>query len=194
MSFNVLVIPEDFTKDEHILKPLVERICSKANINATVTVCRDPNFRGRTSATNEQRLRDEVVARYPMVDLFILMVDRDGDLSRDIAMENLQSRFDAELTERRKHFFASLAWQEVEVFVLAGHTLNDGWRWTEIRSDPDVKNTYFMELVIREGTGQLPHQGRKKLMAIALREFRRILSLCPEDLGRLYNLILRIRP
>ena len=26
MSFNVLVIPEDFTKDEHILKPLVQAV------------------------------------------------------------------------------------------------------------------------------------------------------------------------
>lgn len=44
MSFNVLVIPEDFTKDEHILKPLVERILEECGRKPTVEVCRDPNF------------------------------------------------------------------------------------------------------------------------------------------------------
>ena len=44
MSYKVLVIPEDFTKDEHVLKPLVEKILADAGrTNAVVRVCRDPN-------------------------------------------------------------------------------------------------------------------------------------------------------
>ena len=46
MSFNVLVIPEDFTKDEHILKPLVDRIVRDCGRKPQVQVCRNPNFQG----------------------------------------------------------------------------------------------------------------------------------------------------
>ena len=38
MSYNVLVIPGDFTKDEHILKPLVEQLMGDAGKpNAVIT-------------------------------------------------------------------------------------------------------------------------------------------------------------
>ena len=73
MSYNVLVIPEDFTKDEHILKPLAERILhDSGKPNANVRVCRDPNFGGIGEALKIERLRKDIIARYPMVDLFIL--------------------------------------------------------------------------------------------------------------------------
>jgi len=38
MSFKVLVIPEDSTRDEHILKPLVERIFAECGRTAQIQV------------------------------------------------------------------------------------------------------------------------------------------------------------
>ena len=70
MSFNVLVIPEDFTKDEHILKPLVEHILEECGRKPTVEVCRDPNFQGVHAALKLDSLRRKVIPLYPMVHLF----------------------------------------------------------------------------------------------------------------------------
>ena len=87
MSYNVLVIPEDFTKDEHILLPLVRRVLADSGKpNAAVLVCRDPNFQGISGAFDHNRIREEVVLRYPMVNLFILIVDRDGRHGRSEIM------------------------------------------------------------------------------------------------------------
>lgn len=186
MSLKVLVIPEDFTKDEHILKPLVERTLTEVGKpNATVLVCRDPNLGGIGEALKLERLRKDVLARYPMVDLFILLVDRDGQAGREITAARIEAEVAAEVEERGGRFIAELARQEVEVFVLAGHDLPDEWSWQIVRQDPDVKNTFFRELVRLKGTARLPHDGRKKLMAEAIKNWSRIKSRCPEDIGRL---------
>lgn len=93
MSFNVLVIPEDFTKDEHILKPLVQRILEDCGKKPTVEVCRDPNFQGVHAALKIESLRREVIARYPMVHLFLLFVDRDGQPGRKQSTVQSRRRF-----------------------------------------------------------------------------------------------------
>ena len=186
MSYKELVIPEDFTKDEHVLKPLVERVLADAGrARAAVVVCRDPNFKGVGQALKIERLRKDVIGRYPMVDLFVLLVDRDGDGAREDAARNLETTLRAEVAGRGARFVAALAWQEVEVFVLAGHELPVSWNWQEIRADADVKNTFFRELVRARGTEKLPHDGRKKLMAEAIQNWTRIKSRCPEDIGSL---------
>src|SRR5215470_2739460 len=113
MSFKVLVIPEDFTKDEHILKPLVERILSDCGRTAQVQVCRDPNFQGVHAALDLGALRSRVVARYPMVDLFILFVDRDGNEGRKVRTDSIEITLSGELAERGRYFLAEVAWQEV---------------------------------------------------------------------------------
>jgi len=186
MSYKVLVIPEDFTKDEHVLKPVVERILADAGRpNAAVLVCRDPNFRGIGEALKKERLKKDVIARYPMVDLFILLVDRDGEAGRELTAAGLETELTRELNNRNARFVAELARQEVEVFVLAGHDLPGTWSWQEIRADADVKNTSFQELVRAKGVERLPHDGRKKLMAEAIKNWARIKSRCPEDIGSL---------
>jgi hypothetical protein len=186
MSYKVLVIPEDFTKDEHVLKPVIEKILADAGrANATVLVCRDPNFGGIGEALKKERLRKDVIARYPMVDLFVLLVDRDGVAGREITIANIETELTAELAQRGGRFLAELARQEVEVFVLAGHELPDGWTWQQVRADADVKNTAFQDLVKVMDTGKLPHDGRKKLMAEGIKNWTRIKSRCPEDIGSL---------
>jgi hypothetical protein len=180
-----LVIPEDFTKDEHILKPLAERILQDlGKPNANVLVCRDPNFGGVDQALKIKRLR-KVIGRYRMFDLFILLVDRDGDKGRETAVGQIETMLRGELAGSDRRFAASLAWQEVEVFILAGHDLPPGWNWPKIRADPDVKNTYFRQLAAAKNTFGLPHQGRKKLMGEAIQNWTRIKSRCQEDIGSL---------
>jgi hypothetical protein len=185
MSYNVLVIPEDFTKDEHILKPLAERILQDlGKSNANVLVCRDPNFGGVDQALKIKRLR-KVIGRYRMFDLFILLVDRDGDKGRESAVGQIETMLQGEMAGTPRRFAASVAWQEVEVFILAGHDLPAGSSWQVIRQDPDVKNTYFQRLVDAKETSALPQQGRKKLMSEAIQNWTRMKSRCPEDIGSL---------
>lgn len=186
MSFKVLVIPEDFTKDEHVLKPVVEKILAEVGKpKASVEVCRNPNFGGIGEALKLDRLRKDVIDRYPMVDLFVLLVDRDGDAGRENSVANLETQLTAELAHREGKFLAALAWQEVEVLVLAGHELPGDWTWSQIRADADVKNHAFQDLVTAKNTRQLPHEGRKKLMAEGIKNWNRMTSRCPEDIGRL---------
>ncbi len=74
---NVLIIPEDFCKDQYVLNPLFNRLLrSIGRPQARVRVCLDPLLGGVTEATNEERL-SEIFERYRgMVDIFILCVDR----------------------------------------------------------------------------------------------------------------------
>lgn len=185
MSFNVLVIPEDFTKDEHILKPLVERILEDCGKKPTVEVCRDPNFQGVHAALKLESLRREVIPRYPMVHLFLLFVDRDGKPGRKQRTDEIETTLSDELKPNAKRFLAEVAWQEVEVFILAGLDLPADWRWADIRADADVKDTFFKQLVALRSTSKYPHEGRKKLMAESISNWQRIKSRCPEDVGAL---------
>lgn len=185
MSFNVLVIPEDFTKDEHILKPLVERILEDCGKKPTVEVCRDPNFQGVNAALRIDSLRREVIPLYPMVHLFMLIVDRDGQPDRKQRTDEIETTLSAELKPKAKRFLAEVAWQEAEVFILAGLKLPADWRWADIRADADVKDTFFKRLVALRSTSKYPHDGRKKLMAESISNWQRIKSRCPEDVGAL---------
>ena len=185
MSFNVLVIAEDFTKDEFILKPLIERLLAEeGKPHANVQVCRNPNPGGVGTCLDAAWLLNDVVPLYPMVQLFLLFVDRDGVAERRTRIDGLERQVAASLGPGVR-FLGENAWQEVEVFVLAGHDLPDGWRWQDVRSDPDVKNTYFLRLAKQAGSLHLPHWGRKKLMLQAIRNWQRIKDRCPEDVGRL---------
>ncbi len=74
----VLVIPEDFVKDQYILQPLVEAMMeASGKPRARVRICHDPRLGGVAEALKWERVA-EILDRYPMIDLFLLCVDRDG--------------------------------------------------------------------------------------------------------------------
>nr|MCU0671308.1 hypothetical protein [Myxococcota bacterium] len=82
MAVNVLVIPEDFRRDQYVLKPLAEAMFARQGVKARVQVCRDPLLGGVGEAMKRERLA-EILERYRgMTRVFLLIVDRDCDKNR----------------------------------------------------------------------------------------------------------------
>ena len=123
----VLVIPEDPSLDQYILKPVVERIFSDFGKSPRVTVLSNPRLRGVAEALDSSILTD-IVATYHMHNLFLVIVDRDGDQSR-------AARANAREMEHQGRLFICLAIEEVEVWMLAIHHELLGASWTEVRAE-----------------------------------------------------------
>lgn len=177
---NVLIIPEDFRKDQYMLKPLVEKLMLAAGQNKPrVRVCQDPLLGGISEALKPERL-DEIIDRYAwQIDIFLLCVDRDGQSTRREILDRIEQHMSQKLRENRV-FLAENAWQELEVWVLAGHELPGTWQWREIREEIDPKERYFMPLATERGLQNSPGEGRKILAEEASGRYSRIRQLCPE--------------
>ncbi len=179
---NVLVIPEDFRKDQYVLLPLVEALLAAAGkARARVRVCIDPLLGSVDQALSWARIR-EIIDRYPMVDLFLVCVDRDGEEGRRESLDRLESEAEKILGAGRK-LFGENAWQELEVWLLAGHDLPAKWSWKKIRREPHPKETYFLPFAEAQGVLEEPAEGRKTLARQAAARYPRIRQLCPEDVA-----------
>jgi hypothetical protein len=123
----VLVIPEDPSLDQYILKPVVERIFSDLRRSPRITILSSPRLRGVHEALDSATLSG-IVNTYSMSDLFLVIVDRDGDGSRAAVASARES-------EHRGRLFVCLAVEEVEVWMLAIHheALPSPWREKSIR-------------------------------------------------------------
>jgi len=176
----VLIIPEDFRKDQHVLKPIVTAILQQlGRSRATVLVCRDPLLGGVGQALKWERI-EEIIERYRgMTDLFLLCIDRDGDQHRHVRLDAITTRATGLLPQRRG-FFAAQAWQEVEVWLLAGHDLPARWIWKQVRDDLDPKERYYLPFAAHRGLVDAPAEGRATLGAESARRYSRIRQLCPE--------------
>ena len=177
---NILIIPEDFRKDQYMLKPLVEALMDQVGQNrAKVRVCQDPLLGGISEALKWERLA-EIIDRYDwQIDLFLLCVDRDGKPGRRETLNNLE-RSAREKVRIDHAFLAENAWQELEVWILAGHDFLPGWQWREIREEIDPKERYFVHLVAAHGLQDTPGEGRKILAEEAASHYSRICQRCPE--------------
>lgn len=189
---NILVIPEDFRKDQYILKPIICALIENVGIKQFhLNVCQNPLLGGISQAKDLDRL-SEIINQYPMVDLFLLCVDRDGEEGRRIALDNLEQNL-VPLLRADQTFLAENAWQELEVWVLAGHKLLDGWNWQAIRAERDPKEVYFAPLVRTRGLENTPGEGRKILSEEAAHRFTRIRQFCREDIENLFQRISQTR-
>ncbi|NLX54788.1 MAG: hypothetical protein GXY58_06720 [Planctomycetaceae bacterium] len=178
---NVYVIPEDFRKDQYILKPIVKAMLAAiGKPRANVRVCQDPLLGGVTEALKWERIKEILDLYRGMVQVFLLIVDRDGQDGRQIALNTLEKKAVAALPEDRI-FFAENAWQEVEVWLLAGHDLPKAWSWQDIRQDPNPKEAYFLPFAENRGVTDEPGQGRKSLAREAAGNYAKIRSRCTED-------------
>jgi len=185
----VLVIPEDFRKDQFVLKPVIAKMLAEAGKpSADVAVCLDPLMGGVVQATNWQRIED-VVDLYPAVDLFLLIVDRDGVEGRRVALDRIE-RLSAEKLGADRALLAENIWQEVEVCALAGQsTLPKNWSWAEVRREPNSKEIYFDPYVRSRGLQDEAGGGRKTLGREAAQNYKRVRSRCKEDVQALENRI-----
>ncbi len=172
----VLVIPEDPTHDQHILKPIVKRIFKDLNAPARVNVLQDPHLGSVSQALNMKTLR-AILDQRRMFDLFLLMVDRDGKSGRETQVKALMD----EAKARGKVMLGCLAIEEVEVWALALHRNELGAKWSDVRKECDPKEAYFDPLVRekswQENLGKGRAEAMKKLPGASWKSLK---SLCPE--------------
>lgn len=74
-----MVVTEVPTRDRYIVKPLVERLFEDIGSHGDIQVLANPHIRGIEQAFASV---SNVVARYPTVDIFIVVLDRDADPNR----------------------------------------------------------------------------------------------------------------
>jgi len=177
MSLKVLVIPEDPTYNGAILQPLVERMLGEiGKQQARVRVLTDPKLGGIAQA--RRAIRDELPGRYRHVPLWLFFPDADetGDVS---ALEG-------ELRQMGIMLFGCAARPEVEAWLLAGHRDQLDIPWSRVREHPRLKEEVFTPFIKAHGNPRLPDEGRGVLMEKTLRQYRGLLSCCPElqDLER----------
>ena len=175
----VLVIPEDFRNDQHILKPLFSRLLGSIGASSVrVEVCRDHLMGGVGEALKSERLAEAVEQHRGMIDIFILCVDRDGEVSRRQRLDQLEKEFGPTL-------LAENAWEEVEVWALAGLDVPSSWRWADVRAEVQVKERYFEPFAASRGLSDSPGGGRKVLGEEASHRVSAIRQKCPEDFDAL---------
>ena len=159
--------------------------------NAKIRVCQKPLLGSVSEALKWERIK-AIIDSYAQVDLFLLCVDRDGDAHRQQQLRKLENKANEMLAGTGRTLLAENAWQEIEVWVLAGQDLSKTWKtwnWQEIRNEIHPKETYFDPFVKQYfATNQSlpgPGNGRKLLAAEASKRYDRIRKLCPEDIENL---------
>ena len=185
----VMILPEDFVKDEQVLLPIIKRLMAEVGRpRAKVLVCKDPRFHGTSHALKWEWIEQALDRHRGMVDLFLLCVDRDGEIGRRTQLDRIEA-LAAEKVGPDRIFLAENAWQELEVWILAGHDLPREWDWNTIRAERDPKEYYFQPFAERRGVLDQPGQGRGKLAIEAAARYDRIRSLCKEDVLNLESRI-----
>ncbi|MCK4258552.1 MAG: hypothetical protein KAX49_06215 [Halanaerobiales bacterium] len=71
MSYNVLLIFEDYTRDQHVVKPIVTKMLTDlGKPRANIQVCRVPHLQGISQCTNSNNLKKIIMLYQNKVDLF----------------------------------------------------------------------------------------------------------------------------
>ncbi len=121
----------------------------------------------------------DVVTANPMADLYLLIVDRDGKEGRKLRVENREAEL-ADWLAARQAFVGTLAWREVEVWLLAGHNLPATWEWAAVHAEVHSKEKYFEPFAEERGVQDGPGHVRKALGEEAARRYARVRQRCPE--------------
>jgi hypothetical protein len=185
MSLKVLVIPEDFRKDQYMLRPLIRAMFEFVNKpNAKIEICTDPLLGGVTEVLKWNRI-DEVIEMYPMIDIFLVCIDRDGLSGRRDSMNSIENLAQAKLGNTKRVLFAENAWQEIETWILGGLDLPSEWSWSDIRNEVQVKEKYFIPLSESRGLLDSPAEGRGVLAEEAAGKYKSIRSQKCGELGHI---------
>jgi len=178
----VRIIPENAQDDHYILKPLFEAMFAflgKLRVRVDIHY---PKLKGFGAVSKLAHIAEVFDKFQTTVDLIVLCVDRDGNLHRRKSLDNLEERVRTELAPP-PYFLAVEAWQEIEVWALAGadwKKLKPAWTWKAIRGDRDPKEHYFEPLVHARGLLDSAGRGRKTLGDEAGRNYGKIRQNCPE--------------
>jgi hypothetical protein len=143
----------------------------------------DPLLGGIDQATDWGRIA-EILEMYPTVDIFLLLVDRDGIATRRTALDGIESHAQEVLNDDRV-LLAENAWQEIEVWALAGQKLPKDWNWREIRAEIHPKEIFFEPLARQRGLTNEPGEGRATMGREAAAKYTRVRSRCKEDIESL---------
>lgn len=168
----VLVIPEDPMLDQYILKPVAERLFIDLGLAARIDVLWNPRLRSVNQALDASVVR-HIVDTYSMIDLFLLIVDRDAD-------EHRATRTRARETEHAGRLFACLAVEEVEVWMLALHRDRLPSPWAEVRGERDPKERFAHPFLAAHAPKLDAGQGRKWAMRDLGARWKGLLDVCPE--------------
>ena len=177
---NVLIIAEDDRNDRFILQPIVKamfRSLKRPRTRVDTHVLRN----GGWEAVKEWRMIQRIIEGDPRTDLFMLCVDRDSHEPRRGILDGLEETARAVLSPPRL-FLAENAWQEVEVWALAGvdWRLKPRWTWEAIRNERDAKEHYFEPIAKSRDLLNSPGRGRRVLGAEAARNYTKVRQNCPE--------------
>jgi hypothetical protein len=176
----VRIIPEDYSNDHRILRPIFRAMFAYLGKPHAKIDVHSPEIKGLEAVKNLDHIR-EIIADFPEVQVFLLCVDRDGDSHRRKALDDLEVRV-RRILPRSHLFLAEHAWQEVEVWALAGidWRLKSKWTWEAIRSERDSKEHYFEPIAKARGFFDLPGHGRDILGPEAARNYTKVRQNCPE--------------
>lgn len=169
----VMVIPEDPTVDQYILKPIVEQLFADLGKSPRVQVLSKPRLRGVPQALDAEILAD-IVDTNRMIDLFLVLVDRDADTQRRPATARERER------EHQGRLFVCLAIEEIEVWMLALHRDALNAPWKEIRAERDPKERYAHPFLAHRARTLSAGAGRAWAMRDLGSKWRSLLDLCPE--------------
>jgi hypothetical protein len=186
----VLVIPEDPVLDRYILTPIVERLFSDLGQKARVTVLENPRLRGVDQALDPNRIMEIIRRHEGMIDLFLLMVDRDCDRKGNTQhARHLENVHPGQL-------LACLAVEEVEVWMLALHRQRLMATWADIRGECDPKERYVEPFLRAQGWDRQLAGGRPRAMRDLGKGWSGLLAACPElvDLKKRISAWLAARP
>lgn len=180
MSFSVLVIPEDPTNDHYMLRPIVGALMRSAGKpRAKVQILTDPAAQGVEHMLSQEFL-GLVAKRYPMVDLFIICVDRDGKPGREESLAHFTGVMQEQAREGAR-VLSSAAHQEIEVWCLAAMLdLPRDWGWSDVRTHEHPKETYYEPYARQRGLLDGPGDGREIIGREAAQRYRSIASRCNE--------------
>ncbi len=171
----VLLVLEDPTLDQYVVRPVVECVLEDVGLAARVEVLKDPHLRGVAQLLEEL---DGIVLDYPMIDLFVVVIDRDCDRAKN------EAKLAKKVSAHAPKMIHCVAVQEVEVWMLAAQQ-QVPTPWKDVRAHCDPKERYAEPWLHSQGYGAADvGHGRKAAME-ALRGggYNRVLSRCDEVRG-----------
>jgi hypothetical protein len=168
-----LLFQEDARYDRFIACPLLERIFAECGKRRVVWLS---NSRPPTGFEHTVRiLRNRLHQGNPMAGLWLFMADSDGK-DRAKCFASLEDVAAAQGI----HLLCCAAEPELEAWLLAGHKEKLRVTWKEAVAHPQLKEAIFEPFLKEHGDMQTVDGGRGRLMKETLRNYRGLLTSCPE--------------